>query len=127
MLLPLATTAFGGAEGYFSLAIVAFEVFEFIVLKYSDWLGNMDNKRSPDSYMREIDTIWQTGVLAGKPCTKWNIPSSCLDASKDLRNFGECLMSPLVQSSLGGSFGPKKELALPPPPRLTSSLRLYTP
>ena len=59
-------------------------------------------------YMREIGTMWQIGVLAGKPCTflvqngsfsavchyknkerlsrsldvKWHIPSTCLDASR---------------------------------------------
>ena len=58
--------------------------------------------------MREIGTMWQTGVLTGKPCTflvqigsfsafwhyknkerlsrgldvKWHIPSTCLDASR---------------------------------------------
>ena len=31
LLLPLAFTAFGGLEGYLSLAIIAFGVFEFIV------------------------------------------------------------------------------------------------
>ena len=59
-------------------------------------------------YMREIGTMWQIGVLTGKPCTflvqnwsfsafwhyknkeklsrgldvKWHIPSTCLDASR---------------------------------------------
>ena len=56
--------------------------------------------------MREIGTMWQIGVLTGKPCTslaqngsfsghyknkerlsrgldvKWHIPSTCLDASR---------------------------------------------
>ena len=32
--LPLAITAFGGPAGYFSLVIIAFGAFEFIVPKY---------------------------------------------------------------------------------------------
>ena len=32
--LPLAITAFGGPEGYFSLAIKALRAFEFILHKY---------------------------------------------------------------------------------------------
>ena len=61
-------------------------------------------------YMRVIGTMWQTGVLTGKPCTfcgpewvifgvlalqnterllrgsdvKWHIPSTCLDAFKSV-------------------------------------------
>ena len=46
--LPLAITAFGGPEGYFSLAIIAFGAFGFIVFKYYFRLGKMD-KRSLDS------------------------------------------------------------------------------
>ena len=46
--LPLAITAFGGPEGYFSLAIIAFGAFEFIVPKYFYRLGKMD-RRSLDS------------------------------------------------------------------------------
>ena len=38
----------GGPQGYFSLAIIAFGAFEFIVPKYSYRLGKMD-KRGPDS------------------------------------------------------------------------------
>ena len=34
LCLPLAITAFGGPESYFSLAIIAFGSFEFIVPKY---------------------------------------------------------------------------------------------
>ena len=34
LFLPLAITAFGGPEGYFSLAIIAFGAFQFIVPKY---------------------------------------------------------------------------------------------
>ena len=34
LFLSLAITAFGGSEGYFILAIIAFGAFEFIVLKY---------------------------------------------------------------------------------------------
>ena len=32
--LPLAITAFGGLEGYYSLAIIAFGAFQFLVPKY---------------------------------------------------------------------------------------------
>ena len=64
--------------------------------------------------MREIGTMWQTGVLTGKPCTfwaqngsfprfwhyknkervsrgldvKWHIPSTCLNASKKCFSIG---------------------------------------
>ena len=34
LFLPLAITAFGGPEGYFSLAIIAFGAFQFIVTNY---------------------------------------------------------------------------------------------
>ena len=34
LFLPLAITAFGDPEGYFSLAIIAFGAFQFIVPKY---------------------------------------------------------------------------------------------
>ena len=34
LFLPLAITAFGGPEGYFSLAIIAFRAFQFIFPKY---------------------------------------------------------------------------------------------
>ena len=34
LFLPLAITAFGGPEGYCSLAIIAFGAFEFRVPKY---------------------------------------------------------------------------------------------
>ena len=66
-------------------------------------------------HMREIGTMWQIGVLAGKPCTflgpkwvifgvlghyknkerlsrglgmKWRIPSTCLDASRNWFSTG---------------------------------------
>ena len=48
LFLLFAITAFGGPEGYFSLAIIAFGAFGFIVPKYHYRLGNMD-KRSLDS------------------------------------------------------------------------------
>ena len=48
LFLPLAITAFRGPEGRFSLAILAFGAFEFIVPKYYYCLGKMD-KRSLDS------------------------------------------------------------------------------
>ena len=48
LFLLFAITAFGGPESYFSLAIIAFGAFGFIVPKYHYRLGNMD-KRSLDS------------------------------------------------------------------------------
>ena len=39
MFLHLAIKAFGGPEGYFSLAIIAFRAFEFVVPKYYYRLG----------------------------------------------------------------------------------------
>ena len=42
----LAITAFGGPEGYFSLAIRAFESFQFIAPKYYSRLGKMEFKES---------------------------------------------------------------------------------
>ena len=46
LFLPLATTAFGGLEGYFSLATIAFGAFQFIVPKYYYRLGKMEFKES---------------------------------------------------------------------------------
>ena len=46
MFLPLAITAFGGPEGYFSLAIIAFGAFQFIVPKCYYHLGKMEFKES---------------------------------------------------------------------------------
>ena len=46
LFLPLAITAFGGPEVYFSLAIIAFAAFEFIVTKYYSCLGKMEIKVS---------------------------------------------------------------------------------
>ena len=48
LFLPLAITAFGGPEGYFSLAIIVFGAIKFIVPKYYYRLGKMD-KRGLDS------------------------------------------------------------------------------
>ena len=48
LLLPLATTTFGGPQGYVSLAIIAFGAFEVGVAKYCYRLGEMD-KSSLDS------------------------------------------------------------------------------
>ena len=71
-------------------------------------LGHPTAPDPPPGYMREIGTMWQIGVLTGKPCTflaqngsfsafwhyknkerlsrgldvKWHIPSTCLDAFK---------------------------------------------
>ena len=46
LFLPLAITAFGGPEVYFSLAIIAFGAFQFVVPKYYYRLGKMKNKDS---------------------------------------------------------------------------------
>ena len=46
LLLPLAITAFGGPEGYFSLAIIAFGAFQFIVTKNYYRLGKGEFKGS---------------------------------------------------------------------------------
>ena len=47
MFLPWAITAFGGPEGYFSLAIIAFGAFQFIAPKYYFRLGKMDKRQTP--------------------------------------------------------------------------------
>ena len=44
--LPLAITAFGGPEGDFNLAIIAFGAFQFIVPKYYYRLGKMEFRES---------------------------------------------------------------------------------
>ena len=46
MFLALAITAFGGPEGYFSLAIMAFGAFQFIVPKYYNRLGKTEFRES---------------------------------------------------------------------------------
>ena len=46
MFIPLAITAFGGPEGDFILAIIAFGAFEFILPKYYYRLGKMESKES---------------------------------------------------------------------------------
>ena len=46
LFLALAITAFGGPEGYFSLAIIAFGALQFIVPKYYYRLGKMELKES---------------------------------------------------------------------------------
>ena len=50
---PLAITAFGGPEGNFSPAIIAFGAFRFIVPKYDDRFGKME-LRSLDSLIMEV-------------------------------------------------------------------------
>ena len=44
--LPLAITAFGAPEGYFSLAIVAFGAFEFLSPKHQYRSAKMEMKES---------------------------------------------------------------------------------
>ena len=51
LFLPLAITAFGGAEGDFSLAIIAFGAFEFIVPKY--W-SRLDKNRQEESRLLNL-------------------------------------------------------------------------
>ena len=46
LFLALAITVFGGPEGYFSPAIIAFGAFQFIVPKYPYRLGKMEFKQS---------------------------------------------------------------------------------
>ena len=46
MFLPLAITAFGAPEGCFSLAIIAFGAFQFVVPKYYYRLGKMEFEES---------------------------------------------------------------------------------
>ena len=59
LFLPLAITAFGGPEGYFSLAIIVFGASEFIVPKYYYRLGKWD-LRSLDSLIKEVTVfkVW---------------------------------------------------------------------
>ena len=42
LFLPLAITAPGDPESYFSLAIIAFGAFQFIASKYYDRLGKVE-------------------------------------------------------------------------------------
>ena len=46
LFLPFAIAAFGGPEGYFSLAIIAFGAFQFIVPKYYYRLGKTELRES---------------------------------------------------------------------------------
>ena len=46
LFLALAIAAFGGLEGYSSLAIIAFGAFQFIVPKYYYRLGKMEFRES---------------------------------------------------------------------------------
>ena len=46
LILPLAITASGGPECYFSLAIIAFGAFELVVPRYYYRLGKMEFKES---------------------------------------------------------------------------------
>ena len=46
LFLPPAIAAFGGPEGYFSLAIIAFGAFRFIVPEYQYRLGKIKFKES---------------------------------------------------------------------------------
>ena len=52
MYLALAIAGFGGPEGYFSLAIIAFGAFQFIVPKDYYRLGNVSNNTSPNWWLK---------------------------------------------------------------------------
>ena len=54
LFLPLAITAFGGPEGYFSLAIIALGAFQFNVPKYYYRLGKMEFKGSSLLNLRRL-------------------------------------------------------------------------
>ena len=46
--------AFGGPEGYSSLAIIAFEAFQFTVPKYYHRLGKVEFEESQPPYLRRL-------------------------------------------------------------------------
>ena len=52
--VSLVITAFGGPESYFSLAIIAFGAFEFVVSKYDGRLGKMEFKESSLLNLRRL-------------------------------------------------------------------------
>ena len=83
-------------------------LFEVLLLDIQEEIHHFACWGGGGVYMREIGTMWQIGVLTGKPCTflvqngsfsafghyknkerlsrgldvKWHIPSTCLDASE---------------------------------------------
>ena len=61
-ILPLAITAFGGSDGYFSLAIMAFGAFEVVVPKYQYRLGKMESKESRHLNLRRLGSSRQVVV-----------------------------------------------------------------
>ena len=54
LFLPLAITAFGGPEGYFSLAIIAFGAFQSFVPKYYCRLEKKGNEGVEAPYLRRL-------------------------------------------------------------------------
>ena len=66
LFLPLAIAAFGGPEGYLSLAIIAFGAFQFIVPKYDYRLGKW-NLRSLDSLFKEVTVFKVTKDSLSSP------------------------------------------------------------
>ena len=54
---PLAITAFGGTEGYFSLAIIGFGAFGFIVPKYCYRLGKSGQEESGLLSLRSVKFV----------------------------------------------------------------------
>ena len=77
LFLPLAITAFGGPEGYFSLATIAFGAFQFIVPKYYYRLEKMEFKES--------GVLIQGGYgLQGSGFWSW---SACLPESESLHSW----------------------------------------
>ena len=71
MFLPLAITACGGPEGYFSLAIVAFGAFQLTVPEYDCRLGKMEF-RIPDSLFKGVTVLkgwlWVTWIAVQRLC-----------------------------------------------------------
>ena len=71
LFLPLAITAFGSPEGDFSLAIITFRAFQFVVPKYSYRLGKMEFKESSLPVYKEVMTthtpqIWKVALSPPK-------------------------------------------------------------
>ena len=94
LFLPLAITAFGGPGDYFSLAIIAFGAFGFIVPKYYYRLGNMEFKESRLLNLRRLRSsrfaeVLGSGVVgtllikasaSGEKTLRFCVPERCRDA-----------------------------------------------
>ena len=73
-----ATIAFGGPEGYFNLAIIAFGAFGFIVPKYYNRLGTTD-KRSLASLFKEVTVFNALEITAISDAISRLVPESLID------------------------------------------------